>query len=430
VTAKGGHVQASALEILKSRRFLPLFITQFLGALNDNILKNAMVILVTFGMAREAGASTNMIVVFAGGCFIVPFFLFSATAGRLADKFEKSRLIVIIKASEVAIMCLAVSGFLSASLPLLLVSLFLMGTHSSFFGPLKYGILPSHLRESELLTGNALIETGTFLAILIGTIAGGLLIAAERGTIMVSALLTLVAGAGLLASLFIPHAQAAAPQLKLGFNIIAHTSEMVREAAARRSIRLAIMGISWFWLVGATFLSQFPAFAKEVLGAGNQVVTLFLTAFSLGIGIGSMLCSRLLKGEISARYVPLGALGITVFAIDLYFASRNLTPAVGATVGVKEFLSSFAGWRIFVDLLLLSVSSGLYIVPLYTILQSRSEPERRSRVIASNNILNALFMTIGAISTMGLLALAWTIPQIFLTIAIINLLVAIYIYRL
>jgi acyl-[acyl-carrier-protein]-phospholipid O-acyltransferase/long-chain-fatty-acid--[acyl-carrier-protein] ligase len=423
-------MKASALEILSSRRFLPLFITQFLGALNDNVLKNALVILVTFGMAQEVGDWANMVVVFAGACFILPFFIFSATAGRFADKFEKSRLIVIIKSAEIAIMVVAVIGFFISSLPVLLLSLLLMGTHSTFFGPLKYGILPSHLKDNELLTGNALIETGTFLAILIGTIAGGILIAAEGGRVIVSALLAAVAGSGLLASLYIPKAPPAAPHLKLGFNIIAHTWEMMREAASKRSIRLAILGISWFWLVGATFLSQFPAFAKDVLGAGNGVVTLFLTAFSLGIGIGSMLCSRLLKGEISARYVPLGALGITVFAVDLYLASRNLAPAGSALIGVGDFLSGFAGWRIFADLLLLSVSSGLYIVPLYTIIQSRSEPERRARAIAANNILNALFMTVGAAATIGLLALGWTVPGIFLTIAILNLLVALYIYRL
>ncbi|HYV88518.1 MAG TPA: MFS transporter, partial [Candidatus Polarisedimenticolia bacterium] len=326
------------LAILKTRRFLPLFITQFMGALNDNIFKNALIILVTFRIAAETGIDGQLWATIAAGIFILPFFLFSATAGRFADKFEKSRLIVIIKVAEIAIMALAAFGFDQQNISVLMTVLFLMGTHSTFFGPLKYSILPAHLATNELLGGNALIEAGTFLAILIGTIAGGVFILTGQGIAVVSAMVLSVAVLGLLASLAIPKAPAEAPDLKLGWNIAKHTWEMTRYAAEQRDIFLSILGISWFWLIGSVYLSQFPTFSKDVLGADNNVVTLFLTAFSLGIGAGSMLCSRLLKGEISARYVPLGALGVTLFTVELYFASGPLAGTGSGTLGLQQFL--------------------------------------------------------------------------------------------
>ena len=416
--------------ILKTRRFLPLFITQFMGALNDNIFKNALIILVTFRIAAETGIDGQLWATIAAGIFILPFFLFSATAGRFADKFEKSRLIVIIKIAEIAIMALAALGFDQQNLALLMIVLFLMGTHSTFFGPLKYSILPVHLRTDELLSGNALIEAGTFLAILIGTIAGGIFILTGQGIAIVSAMVLGVAVLGLIASRSIPKAPAEAPNLKLGWNIAAHTWEMTRYAAERREIFLAILGISWFWLIGSVYISQFPTFSKDVLGADNNVVTLFLTAFSLGIGAGSILCSRLLKGEISARYVPLGALGVTLFTVDLYFASAPFAGSVQGALGLPQFLALPAAWRVLADLLLLSISSGFYIVPLYTIMQERSEPSHRSRVIAANNIINAVFMVAGSLITVALIAVHLSVPAIFLTMGALNFLVAIYICKL
>jgi acyl-[acyl-carrier-protein]-phospholipid O-acyltransferase/long-chain-fatty-acid--[acyl-carrier-protein] ligase len=322
---------------------------------------------------------------------------------------------------------------------LLMTVLFLMGTHSTFFGPLKYGILPQHLLPQELLSGNAIIEAGTFLAILIGTIAGGLLILTANGILLVVILEIVVAVLGLAASLFIPRAPAAAPELKLGLNFLAHGWEMIREAKAQHVIWLAILGVSWFWLVGATFLAQFPAFAKIVLGAGNGTVTLLLVAFSIGIGIGSMLCNALLKGEVSARYVPLGALGISLFTFDLYLATAHMHGGVygaaaydasDALAGVGVFLARPSAWRVLGDLLMIAVSSGFYIVPLNTMLQTRSEESHRSRVIAANNIVNALFMVVGAVGAIALLAFHFSIPQIFLVLALVNLVVALYICRL
>ncbi len=418
------------LHLLQSRRFLPLFVTQFCGALNDNLLKNALVILVTYTLAEKAGLNSQIMATLAAGIFILPFFLFSATAGRLADKFEKRRLILIIKAAEILIMAIAAAGFAGGSVTLLFAALFLMGVHSTFFGPIKYGILPAHLREDELLGGNALIEAGTFLAILIGTIVGGVLIAEASGSALVSTALVIIAAAGLVGGYFVPPAPPAAPELRLHFNILADTVELLREARQHRDLWLAILGISWFWLVGATFLSQFPTFAKDVIGGDEHVVTLFLTAFTLGIGIGSLLCNKLLKGEVSARLVPLGALGISLFTIDLFTASDHLAPASDVLLDVGGFLATLAGWRVTIDFVLIALCGGIFIVPLYTLLQARSDEAHRSRIIAANNIMNAAFMVAAAIATVLLLAVHVTVPQVFLLIAIVNFAVAVWICRL
>ena len=369
-------------------------------------------------------------VTLATGIFILPFFLFSATAGRLADKFEKQRIIHVIKAAEVAIMLLAAFAFSLGSITFLMIVLFLMGVHSTFFGPLKYGILPVHLRPEELLSGNALIEAATFLAILLGTIAGGVLIMADHGILAVSLLALAIAVGGLVASFFIPHAPSAAPDLKIGFNIVSDSWRMVRHVAARRGIFLSILGISWFWLLGATFLAQFPAFAKNVLGGNDHVVTLFLTAFSIGIGIGSMLCNRLLKGVISVRYVPAAALAMTVFILDLYFATRHLSAGDRALLDLSTFLARPLAWHVLIDLLLLSMASGFFVVPLNTLIQARSEPNYRARIIAANNILNALFMVVGAIIAAVLIKFGFSVPEIFLVFGILNLLAALYSFRL
>ena len=416
--------------LLVRRRFLPLFVTQSLGALNDNVFKNALVILVTYRIAERAGLNSQIMATLAAGLFILPFFLFSATAGQIADRFEKSRLIALIKACEIAFMAMAAIGFLAENTYFLLGVLFLMGVHSTFFGPLKYSILPAHLAENELLGGNGLIEAGTFLAILVGTIAGGLLILNDGGVILVSAAMVAVALAGFMSSLFIPRAPAAAPDLRIGVNILRETWNIMAYTAERRDVFLSMLGISWFWLVGATFLSQFPTFAKDTLRADEQVVTLFLATFSVGIGVGSLLCNRLLKSEISAKYVPFGALGMAVFSIDLYFASLNGEPAPGTLLGVVSFLSGLTGWRISADLMLIAVCGGLYIVPLYAILQTRTEAAHRSRVIAGNNVLNALFMVIAAAATTAMLVFGFSVPDVFLTIAIADLAVAAYICKL
>lgn len=417
----------SAIEtsLLRTRRFLPLFVAQFVGVLSDNVFRSALVILVTYRLAGNA-ADAQLMATAAAGIFILPFFLFSATAGRLADRYDKALLIRLVKASEIVLVALAAIAFLRGSVSLLMGVLFLMGLHSTFLGPLKYAILPQHLRHDELIAGNALIEAGTFLAILIGTMIGGGIVLHDNGIALVLGSLAGLAVIGVAASLAIPAAPSAAPDLPVGFNIVAATGEMLRYAGSRRDLFLSILGISWFWLVGATFLSQVPAFVKEGIGGDPQVVTLLLTVFSVGIGLGSLLCNRLLKGEVSARHVPFGALGISLFGFDLWAATSAVAPAA-STLSVVDFIAAPAHWRILADLLLIAVCGGLFIVPLYALLQERSEASHRARVIAANNIMNALFMVLGAVAIGGLLAAGLSIPQLFLAIATINLAVAFYI---
>ena len=424
------------VDLLKSRRFLPLFVTQFLGAFNDNLFKNALAVLILFRLAAEAEGRGEMLVAIAGGLFILPFFLFSATAGQLADKIDKGRLIRVVKAAEIVVMGLAAAGLAWGRTDFLLAVLFLMGTQSTFFGPLKYGILPQHLEAKELVGGNALIEAATFLAILLGTIAGGLLILAEGGTTIVSVGVVAVALAGWAASLAIPAAPATAPDLRVNWNFIGETRAILKHAAQRRDIFLSILGISWFWLVGATFILLFPPYAKEVLAGDETVVTLFLTVFSIGIGLGSIGCDRLLRGAISARTVPFGALGMAVFSIDLYFASTGLLPATGAAatgngaIGAGTFLAQAGHWRILADLLLISVFGGLYIVPLYAIVQQRAEADHKARTIAANNVMNALFMVAGAAVAALLFAVGVAVTGIFLVIAAANVIAAWYVCKL
>ena len=421
------------VHLLKNRRFLPLFITQFLGAMNDNLFKSALVMLVTYELADAAGVDGPLMVTAAAGVFIMPFFLFSATAGQLADRFDKAQLSRFVKAAEVVIMTGAAAAFFSQNVWALMAVLFLMGAQSSLFGPVKYAILPQHLHADELISGNAMVEAGTFLAILLGTITGGLLILTGGGVLVVSSLIIAVALLGYGASLFIPTAPALNKDLKVDLNVIGATVRMVRHAASRRDVFLSILGISWFWLVGATFLSQFPTFAKVSLNGDEGVVTLFLSIFSIGIAIGSMLCSKLLKGEVTAKYVPFAAILMTVFMADLYFASTHVSALIGVggeLAGMQAFLSQPIGMRITADLLMVAICGGLYIVPLYAILQSRGDETHRSRDIASNNIINALFMVVSALVVTALLSGGMTVPGVFMTVAIANAAVALYICRL
>jgi len=398
--------------------------------MNDNIIKQALIVMIIFSLLDSSDMDPGILVTIAAGIFILPFFLFSATAGQIADKFEKSASIQRIKFVEILIMATACFGFYLSNTWFLILVLFLMGTQSSFFGPLKYGILPNHLKERELIGGNALIETGTFLAILIGTIIGGLLIVIENGTAIISTILFLIALVGWAVSRSIPTATAADPNLKINYNILQEIGRMMGRARQTRTVFLSIIGISWFWLVGATFLSQFPNYSKTLLGGNASVVTLFMFTFSLGIGIGSYGCTKLLKGVISAKYVPLSAFALTVFIIDLYFASVDLSAPGGALITASDFLNSPTNLRILFDLAAISICGGLYTVPLYAILQNDSDPKKRSRIIAANNLMNALFMVVGAIVATGMLALDWTIPEVFLSLAIANFFVGLYITRL
>lgn len=419
------------LTLLKSRRFLPLFITQFLGAFNDNVFKNALVILITYKIAESMAADPQVLVTLAAGIFILPFFLFSATAGQIADKYEKSRLISIIKFIEIILMGLASFGFCFNNLLILFFILFALGTHSTFFGPLKYAILPEHLQENELIAGNGLIEAGTFLAILIGTIIGGILILRQNGSSLISSIMLVAAIAGWLNSWIIPKTHHSDSKIKVSYNIFKKTFELLQYSKQRRDLFLCILGISWFWLFGATILAEFPVFVKNILHANSSLITLFLTLFSFGIGIGSILCNSLLKGKIDATYVPLAALGMTLFTFDFCIASTHFSQVhSNSFIEIGQFLATFNGWRIVVDLLSIAICGGIFTVPLYAILQHRSEEHHRARIIASNNVMNALFMVASAIIVMFLLKLGFTVTHIFLTLAVSNAIVSIYICKL
>ena len=414
--------------LLRARRFAPLFVTQFLGALNDNVLKNAMVVLLTFQAATWTTLKPELLANLAAGIFILPFFLFSATAGQLADKYDKARLAQLVKLLEIGIVLVAGLGFVLHSIAILFASLFLLGLHSTLFGPVKYAILPQHLKSEELVGGNALIEAGTFIAILVGTLLGGLLAGNSGGTAWITGAGLVIAIAGYAASRSIPAAVPPAPTLTISANPLTETWRNIQFARENQTVFLSIMGISWFWLFGAMFLAQFPAYTKNVLGGSETAVTLLLATFTFGIGVGSLLCEKLSARRVELGLVPLGSIGLTVFALDLALAS----PAAPAPtpLGALALLQVGTTWRVLVDLALLGIFGGFFIVPLYALVQQRSNPAHGARIIAANNIMNALFMVVGALCAAGMLAAGLTIPLLFAVAAVCNAAVALFIYGL
>jgi 1-acyl-sn-glycerol-3-phosphate acyltransferase len=421
--------ERSQFRLLAERRFGPFFGVQFLGAMNDNVFKQALVILLAYQTVSFTSMSSDTLQNLAQALFILPYFVFSATAGQLADKYEKSRLITLTVALELAVMALGAAGFFMQNLTLLLVALFLGGTQSAFFGPVKYAILPQHLRESELVGGNALVETGTSLAILAGMIVGGWMIAQPGWGLTGIAVLTCALSAGgLVLSRFIPRSPAADPALAINWNPAQETWRILRFAAANRTVFLSILGISWFWLYGAMLVTQFPNLVRNLLHGNEQVVTLLLVVFSIGIGAGSLLCERLSGHKVELGLVPFGSIGLTIFGIDLGLATG--TPAAGSALGLESFLSQGQSWRVLADLMLIGVFGGLYIVPLYALVQSRSNAPQRSRIIAANNVLNALFIVVAAGISIALLAAGLSIPQLIIVTALMNAAVALYIFAL
>ena len=419
---------AGAGALLASRRFGPLFWAQFLSAFNDNAVKNALVLMIAYRAGDAGQMSAQILIPLAGGLFILPFFLCSATAGQLADQHDKAWLIRLIKLSEIALMLAAAAGVVAGSTTVLLAILCVMGVEAAFFGPLKYAILPDLLAPNELLLGNALVEAGTFIAILLGTIAG-VLIAGHHGALLVAALIVTVALAAWAASLMIPPTSAAAAQSPVRWNLFAATMRVIREAAEEAVPFRSMLGISWFWLAGAVYLSQFPGYVRFILGGEEAVVTLFLTVFSIGIALGSLMCTRILRGRISAGTVPWGALGIGLFSIDLWLASPVAT-AGGALTSLGPFLAVPGHWRILGDLLGISVAGGIFIVPLYALLQAASARQHRARAIAANNVINAAAMVFAAMATIALIAAGVSVPGLFLLTGIATLVVAALFWRL
>jgi 1-acyl-sn-glycerol-3-phosphate acyltransferase len=418
--------------LLGQRRFGPFFWTQFCGAANDNLFKFAFTVLVTYELS-VSWLPPSLAGLVIGALFILPFLLFSATSGQLADKHDKTQVIRFVKNLEIAIMALAAWGFLSSNVtvqvPMLLACTFLMGLHSTLFGPVKFAYLPQVLRERELTGGNGMVEMGTFVAILLGNIAGGLLIALPdigRSTVAASCLGLAVLGR--LVAQRIPQLPATDPSLKINWNPFTETWRNLMLARGNIVVFRSLLGISWMWFFGAVFLSQFPSLAKEVLHGNEQVASLLLVVFSVGIAIGSLLCEVLSRRQVEIGLVPLGAIGMSVFSIDLYYALRGL-PA-SSLMGVAQFTAQAAHWRVMADLLLLALFAGLYSVPMYALIQLRSQPTHRARIIAANNILNALFMIASSLIAGALLGAGFTVPQIFLFTGLANAVVAAYIFLL
>jgi 1-acyl-sn-glycerol-3-phosphate acyltransferase len=421
--------ESSQFALLKQRRFGPFFGVQFLGAFNDNVYKNALVIMLTFQAASMTTLSPGLLVNLCAGLFILPFFLFSATAGQLADKYEKAQITRLVKVFEIFIMVVGALGFYWMHLELLLGALFMMGMHSTMFGPVKYAYLPQHLKKEELVGGNGLIDGGTFVAILLGTILGGELIKIQpAGALWVSGIAIVIALCGYGFSRGVPLSPPPAPALKVNWNIFTETWRNVKFLRTNRTVFLSILGISWFWFYGAVFFSQFPLYAKDVLGGTERVVTLLLCMFTIGIALGSILCEKLSGHKIEIGLVPFGSIGMTVFAIDLWLASP--VPGHGAPVGPLELIQQPGSWRVMFDLAMIGIFGGFYIVPMYALIQSRSEPGHQARVIAGNNIINAFFMVLAAGVAIAGMKLGLTIPQLFLLTGVLNALVAIYIFRL
>ena len=427
--ARAADASASQFQLLRERRFAPFFWTQFLGAMNDNVFKIGFTSLVTYQAARFSGTDPKTVAFLISAIFIAPFVLFSATSGQIADKYDKARLMRWVKTFEIVVMLIGAAGFWLHGALLLYACTFLMGVHSTVFGPVKYAYLPQNLDEHELVGGNGMVEMGTFVAILAGTIVGGLAAAAgsaagnAAGAVWLGGLCIAIALAGRVASSFVPPCAPSQPGLAINWNPVGETWRNLKLALRDRTVFAGLLGISWLWFVGATFLASFFNFAKDVLSADPDVVTVLLAMFSLGIGIGSLLCERLSQRRLELGLVPLGSIGISVFAIDLYFASHAL-PVAPHLLSVGEFLRIAAHWRVLADLFLLAMFGGFYSVPLYALIQSRSEPSHRARIIAANNILNSLFMISSALMAIALTAAGVGIPGIFLTTALLNVVVA------
>jgi len=413
--------------LLSQQRFGPFFWTQGLGAFNDNVFKTALITQVAFNTASLTTLDGATLATLLPGLFILPFFLFSASAGQLADKYEKSQIIRMVKVLEIGIMLFASIGFLSRSLLMLALALFLMGVHSTLFGPVKYSYLPQHLQPSELTAGNGLVEMGSFVAILLGQVLGAWLGSLEQHALFTSMSVLLIAVSGYHLSRGIPLSPAPVPSIKINWNPITETIKNVRTFWAQQTLWVAIVAISWFWFFGATLLAQFPNLAKNVLQGSERDFISLLSIFSVGVGVGSVWCEKLSKGKQELGLVMLGAAGMSLFAWDFASTTGSIQQQLLAHPALTlHTLGGVDYWRMLLDVALLGVSGGLYIVPLYVLLQSRAEPGYQSRVIAANNIMNALFMVLSAGFSVLLFGMGVTIPQLFAITAAVNVLVAIY----
>ena len=422
-------MESNQLYLFKDKRFLPIFIVQFCGCLNDSIIKNALIILITFKIAESLSVAPYMLVMLANVLFIAPFVLFASLAGQVADRYERSKIVKIIKSIEIGIILLSAYGFYNTNLIILFVALTLMGIHSTFFGPIKYSVLPDQLKKEELLGANGYIEAGTFMSIMFGTMIGGCY-NFDGSLIIIFAII--VAFMGFAASFFMPLSGNTNPDIKINPNIVEESISIVKYAYSRNKVYLAILGISWFWFIGAAILAQIPLLTRETLGADESVATLFLAVFSIGVGVGSFLCNKILANNITTKYVFISAIGISFFCIELYFATSvaEISYHPEHLKSLAEFLSRIHYWRILFDLFCLSAFGGFYVVPLFAVMQYFTSPAYRSRVVAANNLINSVFMA-GSTAILSLLFyMKFSIPSVILIISILNFVVALHIYKL
>jgi len=422
---------SNQFQLFKRRRFSAMFFTQFLGAFNDNIFKQALILVLTYTAASQLGVEVSILNNLAAMLFILPYFLFSALAGQIADKYEKSKLTRFIKMLELVIMAIAAVGFVFEWYALLFVALFLMGTHSTFFGPIKYAYLPQAMKEDELVGANGLFQMGTSLAILVGMIVAGILTQLSQSLYWISATVLLVAVLGYLAARYIPNMPAMQPDLKVNWNIITTSLSTVRYLYSLPFLFFVILGNSWFWFYGATFLTQVPEFSKVILHGDESVVIFLLTLFSVGVSIGSLLCKSLTKNQVSLRLLPFGIAGLSIFAIDLYFSLSSLNINVNNDVllGIGDLFGTSGSWRVFADLFFLGFSGGLYIVPLYASMQAYAPKSHRARIVGANNIFNAIFMVTSAIFAIVILnSLGLSLPQLFLVTGVLNIAFGTFLY--
>jgi 1-acyl-sn-glycerol-3-phosphate acyltransferase len=419
---------SNQFQLLTQRRYLPFFITQFLGAFNDQFFKNALVIMISFSSLKIMGLDSNILINLAAVLFILPFFLFSAIAGQLADKYDNATLMQYVKLAEIIIMSLAILGFYFQSIEILLVILFLTGTQSAFFGPVKYGYLPRVLAKNELIGGNGMTDMGTFLAILLGMLAGAQTITAENGPMYVSIGVVLFAILGFISAKKISHTGNSDPELKVNYNIFKETIKIIKYSRSNRTVFLSVIGISWFWFYGSIILTQIPNFTRHYIFADESVFVLLMGAFSISVGIGSLLCEKLSGGRVEIGLVPLGSIGLTIFAIDFYFAAGQ--PIVSEQlITISDYLAHGPNWRVLFDIFMIGISSGFYIVPLYALIQERTDQSHISRVIAATNIINSLFMVVAGLTAMVLLGIGLSIPELIIVTGIMNLVVTVFIYK-
>ena len=421
--------QQSQFRLLTERRFAPFFWTQFLGAFNDNVFKTALLTILTFDALHWTTLDVGLLNQLIPGLFILPFVLFSATSGQLADKFEKGGMARKVKLLEIAIMCLAAYGWMTHNVWVLIAGIAGMGIHSTLFGPVKYAYLPQHLSTDELIGGNGLIEMGTFVGILLGEILGAMLVVHESWGIELVAFGTIaIAVVGYVTSLRIPYSPAPAPELVINKNPLSETIRNIAFSKKNRPVFLSLLGNSWFWFYGAIVLAQFPLYAKNYLHGDHTVFVLLLTVFSFGIGAGSLLCEKLSGHKVEIGLVPFGAIGMSVFGFELYLASESYVNT--GAVDLWHFIEQTGSVRILFDIVMLGIFGGLYVVPLFAVIQTRCDPQHLSRTIAGMNILNALFMVVASLTASAMLVRGVTIPQLFMATAILNAIVAAYIFSL